>query len=143
MSSVHSSIDRHPDLLALRESYSRAAESTITQGTFGLTLLTGVYVALSPWIIGFHTTTGLAVNDLIVGLVVAVLAFAFGSALDRTHGMTWTLPLFGLWVVFAPAVLRGVSATTGVVWSQIGAGAVLTFLGCVAAFYGMRSSNTR
>src|ERR1700752_2504993 len=102
MSAIRASIDHHPDLIALRDSYGRAAESTITQGTFGLALLTGVYVAMSPWIVGFHATASLTISDLVVGIVVALLAFGFGAAFDRTHGMTWTLPIFGLWIIFAP-----------------------------------------
>lgn len=74
MSTVHSSIDHHPDLLALRERYERAAESMTAHGTFGLTLLTAVYAAVSPWIIGFQGTRPLAVNDLIVGVACAALA---------------------------------------------------------------------
>ncbi|NLP98084.1 hypothetical protein HGO75_19505, partial [Mycobacterium tuberculosis] len=31
----------------------RAAESTIAHFTFGLALLAGLYVAASPWIVGF------------------------------------------------------------------------------------------
>jgi hypothetical protein len=58
------------------------------QATFGLTLLTAICVALSPHIVGFDAFTGLPANNLIVGITVAVLAMFFGSALDRTHGMT-------------------------------------------------------
>ncbi|MGZ4577469.1 MAG: SPW repeat protein, partial [Mycobacterium sp.] len=39
MSTVHSSIDHHPDLLALRASYDRAAESMSAHVIFGLALL--------------------------------------------------------------------------------------------------------
>jgi hypothetical protein len=38
------------------------------------------------------------VNDLIVGISVAVLAMGFGWALDRSHGMVRTLPVLGAWV---------------------------------------------
>lgn len=108
MSTVHSSIDHHPDLLALRARYERAAESMSAQGTFGLTLLTAVYAAVSPWIVGFQMTRPLAVNDLIVGLVCAALAYGFAAALDRTHGMTWTLPVLGCGSSFR----RGSSTTS-------------------------------
>jgi len=139
MSTVHSSIEHHPDLLALRAHYDRAAESMAAQGTFGLTLLTAVYAALSPWIVGFDGTSRLAFNNFIVGLVVAVLAFGFASALDRTHGMTWTLPVFGVWFMVSPWVLHGVSPTPGMAWSNVIAGAMLTALGMAAAYSGMRA----
>lgn len=139
MSTVHSSIEHHPDLLALRAHYDRAAESMAAQGTFGLTLLTAVYAALSPWIIGFDGTSRLAFNDFIVGMAVAVLAFGFASALDRTHGLTWTLPVFGVWFIVSPWVLRDVSPTPGMAWSHVIAGALLTALGMIAAYFGMRA----
>src|SRR5271157_2469830 len=116
MSTVHSSIDHHPDLLALRAGYERAAESTRAHFAFGLALLTGLYVAASPWIVGFSATRSLARCDLIAGIAVA---------LDRTHGLTWTLPVLGLWVVFSPWILPGLTLSAGMIWSHVIAGAVL------------------
>jgi hypothetical protein len=139
MSTVHPSIEQHPDILALRASYDRAAESMTMQGTFGLTFLTALYCAVSPWVIGFDATTRLVVNDLIVGIAVAVLAFGFGAALDRTHGMTWTLPFIGIWLVVSPWVLRDVSPTAGMAWSNVITGALVFVFGLVAAYYGVRA----
>ncbi len=112
------------------------------QGTFGLTLLTAVYAAVSPWIVGFTGTRPLVVNDLIVGLVCAALAFAYAMALDRSHGMTWTLPIFGVWLIASPWILHGVSPYGGMVWSNVIAGAVLTLLGLNAMYFGMRARSS-
>jgi hypothetical protein len=142
MSTVHSSIEHHPDLLALRERYGRAAESMTAQGTFGLTLLTATYAALSPWIVGFDGTRALAANDFIVGLVCVALAFAFAMALDRSHGMTWTLPVFGVWFIVSPWIVNGVSPHGSMVWSNVIAGAVLTVLGLNAMYFGMRARSS-
>ncbi|HYB83265.1 MAG TPA: SPW repeat protein [Mycobacterium sp.] len=142
MSTVHSSIEHHPDLLALRQRYERAAESMTAHGTFGLTLLTAVYAALSPSIIGFQGTRALAVNDFIVGIVCVALAFAFAMALDRSHGMTWTLPVLGVWFIVSPWVLHGVSAHGAMVWSNVIAGAVLTVLGLNAMYFGTRARSS-
>ena len=142
MSTVHSSIDHHPDLLALRERYERAAESMTAHGTFGLTLLTAVYAAVSPWIIGFQETRPLAVSDLIVGVACAALAFAFAMALDRSHGMTWTMPVFGVWFVVSPWILHGVSPHGAMLWSNVIAGALLTVMGLNAMYFGMRARSS-
>ena len=139
MSTVHSSIDHHPDLLALRASYERAAESMSAHVTFGIALLTGLYVAASPWIVGFSASRQLAGCDLIAGIAVAVLAYGFASALDRTHGMTWTLPVLGLWVIVSPWILHGFTPTAGMIWSNVIAGAVLACLGMTATYFGMRT----
>jgi hypothetical protein len=142
MSTVHSSIDHHPDLLALRARYERAAESMTAQGTFGLALVAAVYTAVSPWVVGFQGARSLAVNDFIVGLVCVALAFAYAMALDRSHGMTWTLPVFGVWLIISPWVIRGVSPDTGMIWSNVVAGAVLTLLGLNAMYFGMRARSS-
>jgi SPW repeat-containing protein len=139
MSTVHSSIDHHPDLLALRARYERVAESMSAHFTFGLILLTGLYVAASPWIVGFKATASLATSDLIVGLAVAFLAYGFATALDRAHGLTWTLPVLGVWVIVSPWILSGVTQTTGMIWSNVVAGVLMTFLGLNATYFGMRT----
>ncbi|MGB8388866.1 SPW repeat protein [Mycobacterium sp.] len=139
MSTVHSSIDHHPDLLALRAGYERAAELVSAHVAFGLTLLTGLYVAASPWIVGFSATRQLARCDVIAGIAVAVLAYGFATALDRTHGMTWTVPVLGVWLIVSPWILQGLTLTTGMVWSNVIAGALLTCLGLAATYFGMRT----
>jgi hypothetical protein len=137
MTTAHTSIDQHPDILALRASYDRAAESMTAQATFGLTLLTAVFVALAPHIVGFDAFARITVNDLIVGITIAVLAMCFGSALDRTHGMTWTLPVFGVWLIVSPWIFSG-SPTAGMIWSHVIAGLVVMVLGANAVYFGMR-----
>jgi SPW repeat len=142
MSTVHSSIDHHPDLLALRARYERVAESMSAHLTFGLALLTGLYVAASPWMVGFSATGSLATSDLIAGIAVAFLAYGFATTLDRAHGMTWTLPVLGVWVIVSPWILPGFAPTAGMIWSNVVAGAFLTFLGLNATYFGMRTRAT-
>ncbi|MUL67424.1 hypothetical protein BOO86_23320 [Mycobacterium sp. CBMA 234] len=137
MTTVHSSIEQHPDIMALRASYDRVAESMAAQATFGLTLMTAVYVALSPWIVNFYAMPRLTFNALIVGGTVALLAMFFGCALDRSHGMTWTLPFFGVWLVISPWIYAS-GPTTGMIWSHVLSGAVIIVLGLCAAYLGMR-----
>lgn len=132
------SIEQHPDIVALRASYERTAESVPAQATFGLTLLTALYVAISPWVVGFDATTRLTVNDLIAGLAAAVLVLGFGSALDRTHGLTWVTPLLGVWMIISPWILRGVSPTAGMIWSNVVSGAVVVALGLATLYFGAR-----
>jgi SPW repeat len=139
MSTVHSSIDHHPDLLALRESYERVAESMSAHVTFGLALLTGLYVAASPWIVGFSSARSLPACDLIAGIAVAFLAYGFATTLDRAHGMTWTLPVIGMWVIVSLWILPGFTPTAGMIWSNVVAGGLLSFLGFNATYFGMRT----
>jgi len=139
MSTVHSSIDHHPDLLALRAGFDRAAESMSAHFAFGLALLAGLYVAVSPWIVGFSHAKGLSQSDLIVGIAAAIMSYGFATALDRTHGLTWTLPVLGLWVIVSPWILHGHAVSAGMAWSHVLAGLVLACMGLFASYYGMRS----
>ncbi|MBE3574345.1 MAG: SPW repeat protein [Firmicutes bacterium] len=38
-------------------------------------LVLGIYLAVSPWIVGFSTQAAAMWNNLIVGIVVAILAY--------------------------------------------------------------------
>jgi len=139
MSTSHEAIERHPDLIALRAGYERAAESPTAQITFGVILLAGLYAALSPWIVGFAGNTPMAVNDLIVGVVVVVLAFGLGSALDRSHGLAWTLVPLGGWLIAAPWIINDISVTAGTAWSNVVVGAVTVLLGLGGVYFGLQA----
>jgi SPW repeat len=139
MTALRSSIDKHPDLLALRVNYERAAESVAVQATLGITLLFGLYVAMSPWIVGFNASSRLGVIDLIAGIATAVLALGFSSVLDRTHGILWALPVIGVWVIVAPWVHTGAAPDASMMWSNVVSGVVIATLGTAATLLGMRA----
>ncbi|MEU6658863.1 SPW repeat protein [Streptomyces sp. NPDC046821] len=102
-------IEQHPDILALRASSERATTTGTAQIMEGLALLTGLYLAASPWIVGFHTIlTTLAITNLIAGLGYAFLmGGGFGSAYERTHAMCWAAAGIGVWTVIAPFAVSG------------------------------------
>ncbi len=126
------SMAEHPDITALQAQYRWAMETRIAQAVEGLTLMAGLYVAMSPWIVGFRGVSTLEVNNLITGLAVTLLAAGFVSAYGRTHGLAWTVPILGIWVIIAPWVVAGVSTTTGIVLSNVISGAVVVLLGAAA-----------
>lgn len=74
-------IEEHPDLMALRADCERATARPAAQAVECLSLLAALYLAASPWIAGFSATfRNLAINDLIVGLALAVFALGCGAA---------------------------------------------------------------
>ncbi len=131
-------IEQHPDIVAMRMPYERAAESRATQFIQGLTMLAGVFLAISPFVVGFAELTTITVNNLITGLAVAALAMAFASAFGRTHGLAWVLPLVGIWTIVSPWLVSGDVNTVRVVWNNVVVGAVILALGLVTAAFGMR-----
>ncbi|GHH62660.1 hypothetical protein GCM10017673_02260 [Streptosporangium violaceochromogenes] len=120
----------HPDIAELRAKYELASEAPTAKVVAGLTFLSGLYLAISPWVVGFGnrfpTLTG---NNLITGIAVAVLALGFASAYGRTHGIAWVAPLIGVWTIIAPWVVSGRVATASTIWSNVVVGALILLLG--------------
>ncbi|MEW9530975.1 SPW repeat protein [Microbispora sp. NPDC049125] len=119
----------HPDVAELRQTYDRAGSTAPAQIMDGLTFLSGLYLAISPWVVGFHRSSTLAVNNLVVGLAVAALALGFASAFGRTYGVSWLIPLFGVWTIIAPWVVSGRPHTTGAIWNNVITGILILLFG--------------
>lgn len=132
----------HPDVAELRARYEATAETPTAQAVDGLTFLTGLYLAISPWVVGFHRFTTLTGNDLIVGIALALLGLGLGFAFayGRTHGITWVTPVIGVWTIIAPWVVRGDVATAATIWSNVVAGGIAVLLGSVAISLGRSRS---
>lgn len=80
------------------------ASTGSSEVSIGLVLLAGVYLILSPWVIEFTGTFGMAATNMISGIVLAL--FAAGCA--RSAGLrtvAWVIPVLGLWVIASPWVI--------------------------------------
>lgn len=130
------SLEQHPDLMQMRERYERAGSSSAAQGIDGLGILAGLYLATSPWIIGFNGLSRLTVSNLVTGIAVAALALGFASAYGRTYGVSWVLPIIGLWTIVTPWATG--SATTGNIWNNVVTGVVILLLGLGAVAVGTK-----
>lgn len=81
-------MDQHPDIMELRARYELAAARPLAQLAAGLAFLTGLYLAISPWVVGFNAMRSIAVNDLITGIALALIG-ACGVCLrpHARHGL--------------------------------------------------------
>jgi len=131
-------IDEHPDLVALRARYDRAAETPQARMLEGLTFLAGLYTAISPWVIGFNHFTDVAVSNLIVGAAMVMLAAGFASAYGRTHNLAWVTPLIGVWVVITPWIVLGSPVPLSTILSNVITGGVIVLLGAGVAALGAK-----
>ncbi|QBI54448.1 SPW repeat protein [Streptomonospora litoralis] len=122
--STRSNIEQHPDIMALRARSEAAMANPGAQAAEGVGLLTGLYIAASPWIVGFSANTPLAISNLIVGLAFMFMLVGFGSAFERTHGMSWAAVGIGVWTIVAPWVVAGPAAVGGTILSNVIAGGV-------------------
>lgn len=135
-------IEEHPDIAALRARYDRVAETPTAQLVDGLTLLTGLYLAMSPWVVGFTgDSPGLTASNLFSGVAVALLALGFASAYGRTHGITWVTAVIGVWTIIAPWLVNGPTPDNSAIASNIIAGALCLLFGLGMASVGMRAGS--
>lgn len=131
-------ISRHPDLIALRERYEVASARPIAGFVEGLTFLAALFLAASPWIVGFSGLTEIAVANLIAGGGLAFLALALSASYGRLHGLTWVVPAVGAWTLLAPWAMAGVMDTTRTIWSNEVAGGSIVVLGLLMMSIGAR-----
>jgi hypothetical protein len=121
-------METHPDIIDMRarhEMAERAASTPRAQAVEALALLTGVYLAASPWIAGFNNLSALAVNNLIVGIAYALLmSGGFGRAYERTHSMAWAACALSVWTIVAPWVVAGDVSTTRTIVNNIIVGVI-------------------
>ena len=130
-------LEQHPDIAEMQARYERIAQTPTVQSVEGLTLLAGLYLAVSAWIVTFGVSAGaLAPVNLVAGLAVAVLALGYAAAYGRTHGLSWVTPIIGVWTIVAPWIVLNNPSNT-VILSNVIAGAVIVVLGLATTVMGM------
>lgn len=135
-------IEHHPDLAEMRSRFERVTSTPSAQAVEALALMTGLYIAASPWIAGFSGLSSLAINNLIAGLAYCLCMSGLGSAYERTHAMAWTAVGLAAWTIVAPFVISGDVSTTRTVWSNVLAGAVALCLALAMAGMAGRDRTT-
>jgi hypothetical protein len=86
------------------------------------TLLLGVWLAISPWALGYMAEATAAWNAYIVGIVIAVAAAAAIMAFQQWE--EWVNVALAVWLIVSPFVL-GYAALETVLWNQIVVGVLV------------------
>lgn len=133
-------ISEHPDASEMRARYARTLRGGMPMVVDGLVLLAGLYCAISPWTVHFSTARPeLLINNLVLGLAIALMGIAITAAPARMGGLSWTLGAIGVWMIISPWVVTR-DPDTGMIWNNVVIGAVTFLLGCVAAFAAAKAS---
>jgi hypothetical protein len=143
---THTTMESHPDIVDMRERHARAERAATTQqgqALEALAMVTGLYLAASPWIAGFNGFSTLAVNNLITGIAYAFLLSGFGHAYERTHARAWAAALLGVWTIVAPWVVAGNVDTTRSVVNNVIVGVLGLLLALAAAAAAMKTDRSR
>jgi SPW repeat-containing protein len=141
--STDSHIESHPDLVSLRARYAAVSDKPTTGLVEGLCMLTGLYLAISPWVVGFQSTApALRTSNLITGIALAVLGMGFGSVLERTHGLGWVACAIGVWTIVAPWAVSGTDSVFKNIVNNAIVGGVACALGLVTMGIGLLKRRT-
>lgn len=129
------SLTGHPDVAEMEERYSRIASGRQAIAVDGLILLTGLYTAISPWVVHFgFRNRDLSINNLIIGLALAVIGVGLASVPDRMHRLGWIAVPLGIWLIISPWVVpSNHSSPSSIIWNNCWVGGVACALGLAAA----------
>lgn len=123
----------HPELAEMRERLERTASSGQAMAVEGLIVLAGVYAAISPWVVHFALQRNITINNLIIGITIALIGAGLTMAPGRAYRLAWILAPLGLWLLISPWVVTAThTARAGVIWNNCWLGAIVTLLGLAA-----------
>ena len=101
------------------------AGASMTAGPSWLNILLGIWVIISPLVVQFAQLPAAMWNNVIVGIVIAVLAIIRTST-PRQAGWSWVNVILGIWMIISPFAL-GVM-TTAIVSNNIILGIVIALI---------------
>jgi hypothetical protein len=99
----------------------------------GLDMLAGIWLMLSPFLLGFADVSAASWNVMIVGGLVTLLAASreFGEGVRHTWP-SWTTTALGAWLILSPLTLGYATASTAF-WNSIVMGIVIIVLSAWSA----------
>ena len=108
------------------------ANQTQSRGASGILILTGIWLIIAPFILGYTNIQQAQWNDIVVGAVIAILAAArtFSGSL-RAAWVSWLNAVLGFWLIIAPFVLGYPEPTPR--WNDIILGIIIVVLGTWSA----------
>jgi hypothetical protein len=103
-------------------SMDRLRTSASRQWQDGLNLLLGLWLIISPWVLGYATLQNATWNSWIPGVIMAVAAF---SAVVAFHAWEeWVNVALGVWLIVSPWLLGYGTLDVPATWNHIIVGVV-------------------
>ncbi len=75
------------------------------QGISWINVLAGIWLIISPWVLGFGALQAAMLDTLIVGIAVLILAAVRLSSTTPVPGVSWLNFILGIWLIISPFVL--------------------------------------
>jgi hypothetical protein len=84
----------------------------------GIDVLVGLWLIISPWVLAYHSLAAATTNDVIFGIIIAVLAASrFFGAYDIAWP-SWVNVVLGVWILVSPWFL-GYSMHMAALWNNV------------------------
>lgn len=110
-----------------------AAHRAQVQTASGLDVLAGIWLIISPFIVGYSAITGATVNDVILGIIIGILAaIRFFGAYEAAF-ISWINVILGIWVLISPWVLDYFSISTSALSNNVVMGIIVIILAAWSA----------
>lgn len=90
-----------------------------------INILLGIWMIISPFALGFANVPRAMWNNVVLGIVIAIVAIIRTST-TRQPGWGWLNALLGIWVVISPLVLGLVLGNA--IWNNVILGIIITIL---------------
>jgi hypothetical protein len=105
----------------------------------GLGVIGGLWLFVSPWILGFTTSDPtLAGNAIVGGIAIAIMMAVSYFSEVGSRRVSWVLVLGGIWLIVAALVYA--PGTTSAFWNTVALGAITAIFG---AFFMARAVKER
>lgn len=103
----------------------------------GIGVVLGVWLIVAPLALGYGETAPIW-NDILVGIVVAIVAGLNLANPIRHSSLSWANVILGIWLLLAPFVLRYgedyiVSGINRPLWNDVALGILIVVLGWLSA----------
>jgi hypothetical protein len=104
------------------------------QWASGLNVIAGLWLIISPWVLGFASYDGrMAGNDVIFGIIVAVLAAIRAYRAQGTQWLSWINVIIGIWL-FISAFVFATANLAVPFWNNVILGVIVAVLGIISAW---------
>src|SRR2546423_6495501 len=83
-----------------------------------LNVIAGLWLLISPFVLGFSALQAATWDTAVVGVVVLLLAWTRAANPDRYIGLSWVNLLLGIWLIISPFVLA-YSTSPHATWNDV------------------------
>ena len=124
--------------------YTRPANRTMARASVktasGINVLAGIWLIISPFVLGFWRLPAATWDNIIVGIVILILAATrVAQPTFRTAWASWVNLILGIWLIISPWVLQIAGAPVPL-WNNVVLGIVVGVLGLIS---GASTTDTR